>query len=600
MTEGTSGRAWNGGALLCGVLLLISVVWQLHNGWLVGGGTLDDPDSPAHFVSGVMVHDYLWQAAGSSPMAFAESYYVRYPKVAIGHWPPVFYAIQAVWYSLVGVGTFNARALSALIVALLTISMFRAARRDYGLASALGAAAVFLAARPVVWYTWDVMSDILTAAFVWLMLRASVPLLDGAPRASRGASGNSSRDASDGRRSDASGRSPWRAAAAFTIAGALGVLTKGTAWALGPWLLIAPILARRIGVFRSLPAWAAAAMTVILGAPFYLLMRASGNGYPIDPAALATAGTGSGFGLMVRFAFIEPVKFLAPALVLVMAAIGAIDAIHARWRRGDETRAVTFALVCAAFFAAQVVFFFLLPLSADVRAWLPSLPPIMLLTARAVALIERKCLAAALFASPAGARTWTRLAVFAAPALFLAMTAFEFSDRPRLSVIDGYRAAAAAIPYRSEGSVIVIAADARGEGGFIAERLIGDAPRAGVVLRGSRIIADANWSGTIVQPRVADEQAVRERLIAEHARYVVVDSSATDDDEWVMLARAVESDPDMFRPIGRFAVSDRAGRRSGELTIYENPAALRPRETHVRLSIEHSSRTLVYRWPSAP
>ena len=30
-------------------------------------------------------------------MAFAENYYLHYPEVAMGHWPPGFYLLQAVW-----------------------------------------------------------------------------------------------------------------------------------------------------------------------------------------------------------------------------------------------------------------------------------------------------------------------------------------------------------------------------------------------------------------------------------------------------------------------------------------------------------------------
>ena len=30
-------------------------------------------------------------------MEFAENYYVHYPEVALGHWPPTFYVVQALW-----------------------------------------------------------------------------------------------------------------------------------------------------------------------------------------------------------------------------------------------------------------------------------------------------------------------------------------------------------------------------------------------------------------------------------------------------------------------------------------------------------------------
>src|ERR1700680_1452483 len=53
------------------------------------------PDEPAHYVTGLMVRDYILHAVGRPPMRFAENYYLHYPAVAFGHWPPVFYVIQA-------------------------------------------------------------------------------------------------------------------------------------------------------------------------------------------------------------------------------------------------------------------------------------------------------------------------------------------------------------------------------------------------------------------------------------------------------------------------------------------------------------------------
>ncbi|MGB6075548.1 MAG: hypothetical protein WBG29_07920, partial [Candidatus Acidiferrales bacterium] len=55
------------------------------------------PDEPAHYVTGLMFHDYFASLHYFSPLQFAENYYVHYPKVGIGHWPPVFYLLQAFW-----------------------------------------------------------------------------------------------------------------------------------------------------------------------------------------------------------------------------------------------------------------------------------------------------------------------------------------------------------------------------------------------------------------------------------------------------------------------------------------------------------------------
>jgi len=73
-----------------------------------------DPDEPAHATSSLMVHDYLAQAFPTNPVRFAHSFYDHYPKIAIGHWPPLFYCLEGGWMLLFG----RSRAALLLFVAL--------------------------------------------------------------------------------------------------------------------------------------------------------------------------------------------------------------------------------------------------------------------------------------------------------------------------------------------------------------------------------------------------------------------------------------------------------------------------------------------------
>ena len=86
-------------------------------------------DEPAHYVTGLMVHDYLARGFPSNPLEFAREFYSRYPKVAIGHWPPVFYIVQALWTSLFTASRASLLLLMAAIsAALLTLTYWLAAR----------------------------------------------------------------------------------------------------------------------------------------------------------------------------------------------------------------------------------------------------------------------------------------------------------------------------------------------------------------------------------------------------------------------------------------------------------------------------------------
>ena len=40
-----------------------------------------DPDESSHYVTGLLVRDYIAQGFPSSPLRFAEDYYLHYPRV---------------------------------------------------------------------------------------------------------------------------------------------------------------------------------------------------------------------------------------------------------------------------------------------------------------------------------------------------------------------------------------------------------------------------------------------------------------------------------------------------------------------------------------
>ncbi len=55
------------------------------------------PDESAHYVTSLMVRDFIAGGNYTNPVQFADDYYAHYPKVALGHWPPLFYAFGGLW-----------------------------------------------------------------------------------------------------------------------------------------------------------------------------------------------------------------------------------------------------------------------------------------------------------------------------------------------------------------------------------------------------------------------------------------------------------------------------------------------------------------------
>src|SRR5579862_5627698 len=148
------------------LFVLAAVCVQFRIGWIVWGSNLASSDPPAHFTTGVMVYEYLRHALFSDPMAFARSFYVRFPKVALGHWPPVYYALQAVAYAILGPSIQAARVLSECICFALAFVLFTRAKRLYGTEIAALCAACFLVLPVTQGSAWLVMSDLLVALFM--------------------------------------------------------------------------------------------------------------------------------------------------------------------------------------------------------------------------------------------------------------------------------------------------------------------------------------------------------------------------------------------------------------------------------------------------
>ena len=67
------------------------------------GGAVDAefsgaPDEPAYFVTSLMMRDYIGLWPHPAPIDWAIQYYIHYPKIALGHWPPGHFLLQSLWW----------------------------------------------------------------------------------------------------------------------------------------------------------------------------------------------------------------------------------------------------------------------------------------------------------------------------------------------------------------------------------------------------------------------------------------------------------------------------------------------------------------------
>jgi hypothetical protein len=192
-------------------LFLLGVLWlQWQAAQSLFGSSLQG-DEARHYTNGVLVYDYVRAGLPRNPIQFAESFYVRYPQVSIGHWPPMYYAIQALFYFVTGPFIRSAQILSALTALCLALLLYRSLRDWAGAPIALISTGTLPCNPPGARSTWTVMSDLLTGLFIYLALVAFASLLDG-----------------DG---------CWKAATRFSVWGHRLRSHKGSAWALIPFFL---------------------------------------------------------------------------------------------------------------------------------------------------------------------------------------------------------------------------------------------------------------------------------------------------------------------------------------------------------------------------
>ncbi len=59
-------------------------------------------DDASHYVTGLMIRDWLASGAYRDPMGYAVAYHAHYPVLGLGLWGPAFYGVEALWSLLFG------------------------------------------------------------------------------------------------------------------------------------------------------------------------------------------------------------------------------------------------------------------------------------------------------------------------------------------------------------------------------------------------------------------------------------------------------------------------------------------------------------------
>jgi hypothetical protein len=474
-------------------LLFLTVVGIFLGLQVQGGGFSSDlggdPDEAAHAVTSLMVRDYLWQAPGRSPIAFASDYYEAFPKVALGHYPPGYYLTAAAALSL-GCDSRSLIILQALLLGTLAVAGWIFARRwitqgDNVLA--LCPAILLLFHTEIIRVGCHVLADLQLAVLVFGALWAWHTYL----------------------------RSPgWRPSLCFGLLAAAAILTKGSAVGLAGVPVLSLLLGRRVADLKKLHWWGSALPVLFLAGPWMVYsIRFTQEGF-IAQSPLAYL-----VDALHYYGETLPRVYGWPLLLLLIVSLLRLLRDTLLHRSADPTRVILWA----GWISMQILVM-VIPTGFSPRYLIPGLLPGLLLI-----LIEARHGLIATFARSASAPATTVGLRAAVLALTICTVFLTRNDRPK--TVSGFSETVHRLlresPDRAK-QVWLVSSDPRGEGAVIAEAAFRTPDRtrgALVVHRGTKALVDTDWVGKTYQSRFSDSRSLLNILDQLQIDTVMVDLS---------------------------------------------------------------------------
>jgi 4-amino-4-deoxy-L-arabinose transferase-like glycosyltransferase len=483
------------------------------------------PDEPAHYITALMVRDYVASHAPSPPMAFAENYYLHYPKVALGFYPPFLYVVEAAWMLVFPVSRASILLLLAVLTALAATMLHFIVRNRFGFLAG-AAAGLLLISTPVVQrYCGMVMAE----ALCLLMVTSAVICFSRYLETQR-----------------------WQDAACFGILASLAILTKQVALFLALVPLLALLLTRRFGWLRRPSFWLPALIVLALAVPWYAYAHTLLRSRIVDLAAMHLAHPP--FGEQAA----QFLKLGGLGLLLPMAA-GVWTRVVRPALRGQPVQPMW--AVWTSVIVSLLLLRLIMPAADDFRHLLYIQPAIVLF---AVAGIAR--LASSL--PPARWKPAKRAVLLAlAAGLAFGLETFEIPQRRH----NGFSEAAEDLLANAElrKSVFLICSDAQGEGAFISEVATREKRPGHIVLRGNKMLASMGWDGAFYRLRYKTPEEVATYLESIPVGVLVVEVTGGQQRGHRRLVRQMlDSHADRWKLIGAYPRERRAASPGAEIRAY--------------------------------
>jgi hypothetical protein len=489
----------------------LAFAWQ-HLGRAYSSEFGGHPDEAAHYLNGLLVHDYAVRGFGTAPAKFAETFRRSYPSSGPGLWPPLFPLVQAAWTLPFGTSRTSVLLLMCVLTAIVAFQLFRALRDEFGTGAAAIAAALFLSLSFVREYSAMIMPEMLCAV---LMFGAALAL---------------------GRYLDSEKPA---AALCFGLLAALAILTKTSGLAL---LLMVPLPLLLTGKWFLLarPAlWAGIALPALIAGPWVWRFRKQGGflGDWIQPApSLDFAREALPFYV---------VKFSAGVgiVVAVLMFIGlAVKLLRPSERTGRWAAA-------AALIASVILFQAILPVSLEPRHVIPAIPAAMMFAVAGWSAVASRFRRGDSVGTPVSAAV-TELIL---PLLLIVMwlSSVAIGALTHRKGWTGFRPLAEIVLADTSGSKgsVLVASDRTGEGMFVSEIAMAEKRPGRTIELASRVLVDSAAGNRRPRGKFTDDEDLAEFLKTGEFQYIVFDDSLTDEEPRPyqdMLKRVLRDDTEHF------------------------------------------------------
>ena len=457
------------------VLFLTLLLFALVGQWWTGVYRADlsqSPDAGAHYINGLLIHDYVVDGFPGSPLDYALQYYVHYPRVTIGHWPPLYYTVQAAVYFMTGPSIQAALFLQAVFGAGVAAIVGWVISRFAGWIVALLASLATLTAPEIFIGMQSVMLDVPIALLTCLaMLAWARFLLDGT----------------------------WPWSVAFGLAAVAAIMTKGNAIFLALLPPLSVVLTGRLRLLSNWCFWLPAPIAALVTAPWYLAT------YKI------TAG-----GFVYRWGWDYIVTAVPAYSSMILDQIGAIGILFAalgafrvlRHREWDWRHALGISAICIV--TAGFAFPCVVPADIEGRYLAPLVPALVVLAYFGIEWIAKSQMPT------------TRVVLLAL--CFLAIIAVEY--RIPATTSRAMNAASNMILADPAGDpFILVGSTSAGEGAITAEVATRDRSRQRYVVRGFNVLGLGDYMGTDYRPRFASPSDLAQWIEKEGIGWIVIDTS---------------------------------------------------------------------------